>query len=1148
MGKRTLFNDGWLFAESKINDSIESVLWRNVTLPHDWLITDVKNLYRDSVGWYRHALFYDERKNARRMALYFEGVYRDCTLYVNGKEAGVWKYGYSSFEFEITDFLIKGENEILLKVVHQAPNSRWYTGAGIYRNVWLTEYAEENFTTNGIYVTTRPETEGRYEVRVEAEITVTHSDSRRQEVIFDILDDGWNQVGQSVCEVVNQKAVSSIIVWSPRLWSPEETNLYTLRARLFVEDMLQDIEYVKFGFRTTEFRPESGFYLNGIHMKLRGVCEHHDLGCLGAAVSRAAIRRKLKILKDMGVNAIRTAHNMPAVELLELADEMGFLVVDEAFDVWERAKTTYDYSRDFAKWWERDVESWVRRDRNHPCVILWSVGNEIYDTHADEKGQELTRKLQEKVLSCDPRGNGGITIGSNYMAWENARKCADILKIAGYNYGEKYYEEHHRAHPDWVLYGSETASVVQSRGIYHFPYAKSLLSDDDEQCSSLGNSSTSWGAKSMEACVIAERDCKFSMGQFLWTGFDYIGEPTPYHTKNSYFGQIDTAGFPKDSYYQYQAEWTSPKACPMIHIFPYWDFNEGQEVDVRVCSNASEVELFLNGVSQGRQRIDHERGMRLSADYRIPYKKGVLLGIAYDEQGQELVRAQRASFGEAKSLVAFCDKRAMEYCSSDMIFVTVCAEDINGNPVENANNRVFAEVTGPAYLAGMDNGDSTDTDEYQTNHRRMFSGKLLAVIASDNSKSFEDIHVKLTSKGLQPAEIYIPIHKACRQNGMLIPEIVPPVYEKTENDEIPIRKIELYTKGDRRLSPQKEEIEIFARTLPENADRHPLTWRVTDETGVDSMTAELLAVSEDGRSASIRAKGNGSFFVRCMTGNGSEHMRLISTLPLVAEGMQDLRMNPYESIPASLYGDKSGEVTNGNERGIATARDGKTALLYENLDFGDFGSDEIHINIFELEGTPTTIGFWKGLPGKEGSRKICEGIYHKESIWNVYQPETFHLKERYASNDTLGIELNKKVHIKDFYFSKKEKAFERLYAAENQSIYGDSFEIRPRPGQFPVVCDIGNNVTLVFREMDFGEQGAKSLTICGSTGLEQNTIHVRFQNQAGEEDNQIVEFRRSLELTEMRFELSPVYGKQTVMFVFLPGSRFDFDWLQFGNN
>ena len=371
--------------------------------------------------------------------------------------------------------------------------------------------------------------------------------------------------------------------------------------------------------------PDKGLILNGRKIKLFGVCEHHDLGALGSAFNKEALRRRFKILKDMGVNAIRTFHNMPDPQFMDLADEMGFLIASEAFDMWERSKTTYDYARFFKEWSHKDVMSWITRNRNHPSLLMWSIGNEIYYTHADVRGQEITKMLMEYVKEFDPNENAKVTIGSNFMPWENAKKCVDIVKIAGYNYSEKYYEEHHEKHhekhKDWIIYGSEAASVVQSRGIYHFPFEKSILADDDEQCSVLGNSTTSWGAKSPERCITDDRYAEFSLGQFIWTGFDYIGEPTPYHTKNSYFGQIDTATFKKDSYYIYQSEWTDYRKKPMIHILPYWDFSENQIVDVRVCSNAPKIELKLNGKVIGKYNIDHKKGKDLVGWWKIPYKR-----------------------------------------------------------------------------------------------------------------------------------------------------------------------------------------------------------------------------------------------------------------------------------------------------------------------------------------------------------------------------------------------------------------------------------------------------------------------------------------------------------------------------------------------
>ncbi|MDE7294157.1 MAG: glycoside hydrolase family 2, partial [Oscillospiraceae bacterium] len=442
----------------------------------------------------------------------------------------------------------------------RAPNSRWYSGAGIYRKVWFKEYPECHLVSDGLYIS--GDIDGKVTVTTETErpcdVTVSGLSLR-----LALLDEEREVAAvECACCAADRSALPETVtkedrkytvntsylqIPEPVLWDVDDPHLYKCVAELIRDGQVIDRDESVFGLRKIEFTADKGFFLNGRHLKLHGCCQHHDMGALGAAVNKHAIARQLTKLREMGANAIRTSHNMPATELMELADEMGFLILSEGFDMWERQKTDYDYARFFPKWVDKDVSSWVRRDRNHPSIIGWSIGNEIYDTHADERGQEVTSLLLRLVKLNDPRGNGYVTIGSNYMQWENAQKCADILKVAGYNYAERLYNEQHEKHPDWFIYGSETSSVLQSRGIYHFPFAQPVLADDDEQCSALGNTVTGWSAKSTEACIIPDRDAEFCAGQFIWTGFDYIGEPTPYSTKNSYFGQIETAGFLKDS-------------------------------------------------------------------------------------------------------------------------------------------------------------------------------------------------------------------------------------------------------------------------------------------------------------------------------------------------------------------------------------------------------------------------------------------------------------------------------------------------------------------------------------------------------------------------------------------------------------------------
>ncbi|MCL1995041.1 MAG: DUF4982 domain-containing protein, partial [Defluviitaleaceae bacterium] len=839
---KQLLNQNWQFTKQPLDVTDISQIspqtpWQTLTLPHDWLIYDTTNLYEDSVGFYKRTFVVNS--DLPKHFLRFNGVYMDCSVFVNEKHVGDWKYGYTGFEFEITEHLQKGENRVLVRAIHEKNNSRWYSGAGIYRDVYLVSTNETYIPYGGVYISSKKNDGDEWSVNIETEIAgntsgveVKHKAYYKDEHLEDLS-----------------------CVKNPLLWSVDSPNIYTMVTEVFKNNALVHTEQNTFGFREISFRKEEGFFLNGKQMKIQGVCQHHDLGALGAAFSKSALKRQFELLKEMGVNGLRAAHNPPDPYFMELADSMGFVVVSELFDIWERPKTQNDYSRFFGEWWKKDVAAWVKRDRNHPSLIMWSIGNEVYDTHADPvRGGEILTMLSKAVREYDPNKNAPITLCSNYLPWENTQKVADMLeepKLVGYNYGEYLYEDHNKT-KDWIIYGSETGSVVQSRGIYHFPLSQSVLADDDEQCSSLGNSATSWGAKSTQACIITDRDTPFSLGQFIWTGTDYIGEPTPYHTKNSYFGQIDTAGFKKDSFYIYQSAWTDYKKSPMIHIFPYWDFSPGQMIDVQVASNAPIVELFLNGQTQGTFEIDHKNGKKIIAAWRIPYQKGELKAVGYDKKGNVIAEQTKKSFGCAKNL------QITETVYDDLVFAQICAFDENGIEVENANNPVIVEVT-DGKLLGLDNGDSTDYDQYVGSKKRLFSGKLLA-IATKGSK----ISAKF-------------------------------------DEEVPIRKIELVRSG----------YKVKAVTYPANATHKDLHWRVTCAAGIDTNIADF-AISECGRELTLTPRGDGEIFVRCSTKNGRNKISLISYLDFVITGLGKAYLDPYGFVAGGLYNKSNMPLTNGN--------------------------------------------------------------------------------------------------------------------------------------------------------------------------------------------------------------------------------------------
>lgn len=1134
MKGRYLWNEDWSFLKTAAGTMYEEAVKRKqefvpVDIPHDWLIYDSLNLYEDSTGWYLKRFRHEETE--KRIFITFEGIYMDSTIYVNGQKAGEWKYGYSAFTLEVTDYLQKGENEILVSACFLSPNSRWYSGAGIYRDVWFSVKERTYLPENPVYISTEQQSEDFF-LTLQYEV---EGDRRKDaEAVFFLYDEKGEET--ELTPVKSEGRRKKYLVRNPRRWDVETPVLYTLKTQLLLDGRVIQEETERFGFRDTKFDSEKGFFLNGRNLKLNGVCEHHDLGALGAAFNRSAMKRKFRILKEMGVNAVRGTHNMMAPGFTALADEMGLLVISEAFDMWERPKTTYDYARFFKEWSARDVESWVKRDRNHPSVILWSIGNEIYDTHADERGQEITRYLKEQVEKYDSAKNAAVTIGSNYMPWENAQKCADIVKLAGYNYSEKYYEQHHEEHPDWVIYGSETSSIVQSRGVYHFPLKAGILAEDDEQCSSLGNSSTSWGAKSMEECITKDRDTEFSMGQFLWSGFDYIGEPTPYHTKNSYFGQIDTAGFPKDAYYVWQSVWTDHKKAPMVHVFPYWDFNEGQLIDVRVCSNAPFVELFVNGRSLGKQKLTHERnsGKRILADYQIPFEKGILTAVAYDEEQKEIAREERKSFDNSVKLVIIPENTEAEADGRDLFFLRIGTLDEEGNPVENACDRVEVRVSGAGRLIGLDNGDSTDFDSYKGTSRRLFNGKLLAIIQTNEVPG--EISVEVTGKGLKSASLICESRVsskktlAAREENREMPVILG------RKEEIPVRKITLKSPEGQLFGKDRDTIRVEAFLEPANATDRELLFKAVNDNGVPVNLVELRR--EDG-AVVMKAKGDGAFRLFAMSKSGSDNIRVMSQLEFEIEGMGCAYLDPYDFISGSLYTSVKGEVGNGNEKGVATARDGETVVTYGNIDFGNVGSDEITISIFALSDEEYPIRIYEGIPGEEGSALIADVVYQKPSIWNVYQPETFRLNRKLKGITSISFQVHQKIHIKGFSFKKYEKAWQTLKASEADAVYGDSF-VRTEEA----VEKIGNNVSFVFRDMDFGTEGTGELMIRGRAGESGNTIHVRFFNDT-DEIKQIVEFPASSEYTTQSFSIGTVKGKWDVTFVFLPGSCFDFEFFRF---
>lgn len=1126
MTRRILFCDGWEFSKQKIGtDYSDSFDWEKVDIPHDWLIHNTNDLYETSRGWYRKTFTAPDPIQGKRTFLRFEGVYMDCRVYVNGTQAFEWKYGYSTFEFEITKLLREGENLLTVSVDHREPNSRWYSGAGIFRSVWLVEKPQVNIVSDSLYVSTSKTGGSSWKLTVSAEfdgdtggMSALLKIYHKEELILEKTADC--DLAVSGCEMD---------IEDPPVWDITSPELCRAELLLVKDGETCDREETVFGFRTAEFTADRGFFLNGRHLKIHGCCEHHDLGALGAAINRSALEFRLDKLREMGINAIRTSHNMPSVELMELADEKGFLILSEGFDMWVTPKTEFDYARFFRDWVDRDVASWIRRDRNHPSVIGWSIGNEIYDTH-QPVGLEITKLLYSLVRKHDSRCNACVTIGSNYMQWENAQKCSDLLKVAGYNYAERLYNEHHKKYPDWAIYGSETSSVVHSRGIYHFPLSMPVLTNDDEQCSSLGNCTTGWAAKNTEACIIDDRDADFCAGQFIWTGFDYIGEPTPYHTKNSYFGQIDTAGFEKDSFYIFKAEWTDYKKDPFVHLFPYWSFNEGEMIDVRICSNAPRVELFLDGASQGAFDIDHKHGKQLLADYRIPYHDGTLEAVAYDESGAVIARDVKKTFGDAAVLRIKTNRSVVKANGEDVFYAEIWAEDENGVPVENANNRVFVDVEGPARLMGLDNGDSTDYEQYRCRNRKLFSGKLMAVIASCTEAG--EIRISACSKGLTAAQTTVTSLPAPVRKGISCDYRVPPS-DMSKKDEVPVRTIKL-SADCKELSPERPQARVSMKLLPADHTVSDIDVAVMTFRNIPSPIADCRLENGD---VIVTAKGNGDFRLRAMCKNNDSRYHVISELTFSSGGFEVTCFDPYEFVTGGLFTKASDGVGNGIEKGVEFPGGKLCSAGFENVDFGDFGSDSVTLPVFANTLDPVYISFYDGDPDS-GGRYLGKYEYHKRPVWLTYQEETFRLPERLHGIHDLYIASEYGIQVKGFRFERQLKEFSLIPADQADNVYGDRFT--KGNGE---ITGITNNVCIEFGEFDFSGRKPESLTVCARTPLPVNSIHLQLDN--GTPTRVLCEFARSDEYTEQTFSLPELDGRYNVSLIFLPGSDLDLKWIKF---
>ena len=1118
---RELFNSGWLFAMTSADENAKPEGFRSVDIPHDWLIYDTNALYETSFGHYKKEFDFGDIEG-KSVRLYFEGVYMDCTVYVNSIPVCDNKYGYSSFEADLTPALHSGINTVEVKVRHRAPNTRWYSGAGIFRDVWLISTPKAHLATDGVYFHAEKRG-GVWNCSISAETV----GAAAAEVSF-TLSNGEKILcsGSFSAENTVNAEFTLADVSESDIWDIEHPNLLTLSSVLSEDGTELDRITQRVGLREASFDPDKGFLLNGRRVKLHGVCLHHDLGCLGAAFNRSAEKRRLLEMKEMGVNSIRTSHNMPAAAFMELCDELGVLVDSEAFDMWERPKTEFDYARFFDDWFEKDVASWVRRDRNHPSVIMWSIGNEIYDTHASPRGCEVAEMLHNAVRKHDPLSNAPTTTGSNYMQWEGAQNSARKVDLAGYNYGEFLYENHHKANPDWCIYGSETTAGVKSRGVYHFPLKAAFLTHEDLQCSSLGNCRAGISAMTAQKVIALDRDTDFCAGMYLWTGSDYIGEPSPYSTKNAYYGSIDTAGIRKDSFYLYRAAWTNE---PVLHLMPYWDFNDGQLVDAVVYTNLKEVELFLNGRSLGKKAPEE-----YTAAWELTYETGELkaVGIAADGKVYEDIRH---SFGESAEIKLTAGRQSISADGEDIAVIEVSTVDKDGYPVENARDRVRIEVVN-GRLLGFDNGDSTDYDQYKSASRRLFSGKAAAYTASAGTGTMT---VRAFAPGLGPAELTIALKPAGIRSGAAVSENITASPDEINSSDIPVRKIELTRSGGSKLTPGCAETIVSAKILPENATYDEIKFAIVTDSGIAANTAEIT--ENKGRSVRIAARGDGSFRLRCTCNNGKPQAEVISDYEFTAEGFGRASLYPYEPVPACLHSDSISVMDEVAEGGVNITPD-NNIVGFRKTDFGKYGTDSFTVRVINwFKNDPFGFRLWLGYPNAEGSRKIGDYTYQADFVWQTYIENSYTLPFTLKGEQELYFEFDKtdmRINFGGFRFDPRLKAYEVIAASDCDLIHGDNYGISGGK-----VINIGNNVFIDYADMCF-EHGTSELAITGMTRHDNDSVHVKFSDGNGVVHQTVFEFRKSSEPITVSQKLPDMRGNMTLGIAFLPGCDFDLCSLQ----
>lgn len=805
--EHVLLDKGWRFTRDDrpeySQENVDVKKWQSVTVPHDWAIYGPFSWQNDmqkvaiaqdgqkeamehagrtgglpfvGTGWYRNAIDVPQLKDGERVTLLFDGAMSHARVYVNGKEAGYWPYGYNSFYFDVTDLVRPGEKNLVAVRLENLPeSSRWYPGAGLYRNVHMIITDGAHIPMWGVSVTT-PEVRKEWaRVKVCTEIDLPETVDKSK---YTLRTNIVNPEGLTVQTVTSKltdmeyngnSVEQTFVVTNPQLWSPDTPCLYIAKTELFENGKLKDEYESTFGIRSIEVRPNDGFYLNGKRVNFKGVCNHHDLGPLGAAVNDAAIRRQIRILKDMGCNAIRTSHNMPAPELVKACDEMGMMIMAESFDEWRKPKVKNGYNLLFDEWAEKDLTNLIRHYRNNPSVVMWCIGNEVSEQwhEGDVKTAYYLQNICHKLDPTRP-----VTQGMDAPDAVLNNNFAAIMDVAGFNYRPFKYPEAYKKLPQQIVMGSETASTVSSRGVYKFPVErKAMAVYDDHQASGYDVEHCGW-SNLPEDDFIQHDDLPYCIGEFVWTGFDYLGEPTPYYTNwpshSSLFGIVDLAGIPKDRYYLYRSHWNPDSLT--LHVLPHWTWpgREGEVTPVFVYTNLPEAELFINGKSQGRVKKDlsvaidssyteaARKNFERQKRYRLMwmdtrYEPGVITVVGYNEKGEPVDTVEVRTAGKPHHIELTADRKSYSATGKDMAFVNVRVVDKDGNLCPDATNKLNFSVKGNGVFEAVANGDPSSLESFQEPRMSAFHGQLTAVIRTSEKPG--DITLSVSSPGLKSARL-----------------------------------------------------------------------------------------------------------------------------------------------------------------------------------------------------------------------------------------------------------------------------------------------------------------------------------------------------------------------------------------------------------